>query len=77
MIATINDKFKEGEHGEWKSFKDITQNVLLEQSDDSGQPTEHPAIKSEGYLFHFGHAPSPNARYRILALETIVVLIQD
>lgn len=77
MTATINEKFKEGDHSQWFNVVDVPQNVLLEQSNDSGEATGFPAIKREDYIFHFGNVPSPNALYRMLAMGTIVVLIQD
>jgi hypothetical protein len=77
MKVLICDKFKVGEHGEWKTLKETPNQVLLEHSNDLGEPTGFPAIKINNELFHFGNTPSENAKFRVLALETIVVLIQE
>ena len=80
MKVFINTKYSEGEHGPWLPISDVPQKVLLEAG--TGEPgsetaTGKPAIKIGGSVFHFGQPTEGITKYRVLALQTIVVVIQE
>jgi hypothetical protein len=81
MTATINDKFKESEHGMWLPINETPSDILLEQATLEGKPSGIPAIKSGGVIFRLSEeleTTDPNLHvYRVLAVGTIVVLIQE
>jgi hypothetical protein len=80
MIVKINTKYAEGEHGPWLSISNVPQKVLLEAG--TGEPgseiaTGKPAIKIGNSVFHFGQPTENITKYRVLALQTVVVCIQE
>ena len=77
MIIKIVDKHKKGEHGEWKPLDQCPQKVLLEADNGNGEPSGKPAIKVNNIVFHFGQKPENVKNYRVLAVGTVVVCIQE
>ena len=80
MKVFISEKFKKGEHGPWLDIKDVHQKVLLEAATgETGAEvaTGRPAIKIGSTVFHFGLPTEGNTKYRVLALDTVVVCIQE
>lgn len=80
MKVYINTKFSQGEHGPWLSLSDAPQKVLLETAtEESGLPTAtgKPAVKIGTLVFHFGQSIEGVTKYRVLALDSIVVCIQE
>ncbi len=80
MIVSINRKFSEGTDGPWLPISEVPQKVLLEMG--TGEPgseiaTGKPAIKIGSSVFHFGQSTDGVTKYRVLALDTIVVVIQE
>jgi hypothetical protein len=77
MIVKIVDKYKEGEHGVWLDPEKVPAKVLLEIDDGNGQPSGKPAIKINSIFFYFGQPTEGVHKYRVLALQSIVVCIQQ
>lgn len=83
MIVKIVRKFAEGPDGVWQSPDSVPQKVLLEtdqgvdEKDSNGDTVYYPAIKVGCKFFYFGKAHDKVTKYRILAIGTSVVCIQE
>lgn len=77
MIVKIVRKFAEGADGPFKPISEVPDRVLLETDDGEGNPSGFPAIKISGKVFYFGKPHDKVKNYRVLALYTDVVCIQE
>lgn len=77
MKVSINRKFAVDGDGGWMALTEVPSKVLLEVSDEKGEPSGKPAIKINQNVFHFGQPLKENVMYRVLAIGTLVVVIQE
>jgi len=77
MKVTIDRSLAEGQDGPWIPESEVPNKVLLEMDNGQGEPSGKPCVKIGSIMFWYGQPHENVTKFRVLALQTVVVAEQE